>query len=70
MLTLDGGLESIDQYISVTELAKNNGWCYCYSGENTSAKHIENYKFIKPNRIGHGIKVVEDLNVVDLVIEK
>ncbi|MAW06863.1 MAG: adenosine deaminase [Halobacteriovoraceae bacterium] len=62
--------ESIDQYISVTELAKNNGLgVTVHSGENTSAKHIEKtINLLKPNRIGHGIKVVEDLNVVDLAL--
>ena len=63
--------DSIDQYIPVTEVAKSNGLgVTVHSGENTSAKHIEKtINLLKPNRIGHGIKVVDDLRVVDLALK-
>ena len=61
----------IENFKSVLELARSAGLgLTVHSGENTSSEHVrKTIEFLGVQRIGHGIKVMEDPKVMELALK-
>ncbi len=62
----------IDKHIAAFEYANKNGiYCTAHAGEAKGPESVwETLEFLKPSRIGHGVRSIDDPRLIEALIEK